>query len=124
MGFALTRPPRASGSTRIRITPPDERAGELAVTAYVRSGYWKYVLCDSYAEASDFQWFTIERLAPLTNRQRATWLPVHGQRYEGLLLELDGRSFVDWSTLDGLESRPGVYVLYHDKAPHMPCSLS
>jgi hypothetical protein len=117
MGFTFTRTIRSSGSTRIRIAPPHERTGELAVTAYLHSGHWKYVLCDSYAEASEFQWFTIDRLAPLTNRRHGSWLRAHRQRHEALLSALEGRTFVDWSCLDGLESGPGVYVLYHEVPP-------
>jgi len=89
------------------------RAGELRITAYIKSGHWKYVLCASYHEAADFQWFAIERLNPLTNRRRDGWNPSALSRYEFLLANLATSPFVDLT--HGLESRPGVYVLYHDR---------
>jgi hypothetical protein len=117
MGYQLTRTKRSSGSTRVRIAPPNERSGELRVTAYIRSGAWKYVLCRSYDEASDFQWFAIERLNPLMNRLRRNWCRLELPRYEVLLGALEGRCLIEGGHLNGLDSGPGVYVLYHDRPP-------
>ena len=117
MGYEFTRTKRPSGNTRVRIAAPNERSGELRVTAYIRSGRWKYVLCDSYEEASDFQWFAIERLNPLTNRRRGTWRRSELPRYEALLAALEASRPIEGGHLNHLESGPGVYVLYHDRPP-------
>jgi hypothetical protein len=117
MGYQLTRTRRPSGSTRVRIAVPNERSGELRVTAYIHAGGWKYVLCRSYDEASDFQWFAIERLNPLTNRLRHTWRRLELPRYEALLSVLEASRLVDFGDVNSLESGPGVYVLYHDRPP-------
>ena len=45
-GYAFTRSRRSSGSTRVRIDLPDPREGEAHVSTYIRSGRWKYVICD------------------------------------------------------------------------------
>jgi hypothetical protein len=68
MGYQLTRTRRLSGSIRVRIAAPNQRSGELRVTEYIRAGAWKCILWRTYDEASDFQWFAIERLNPLINR--------------------------------------------------------
>ncbi|HEY3079939.1 MAG TPA: hypothetical protein VGM69_08535 [Chloroflexota bacterium] len=117
MGYELTRTKRASGNTRIRIAAPNERSGELRVTEYIRSGRWKYVLCASYDEASDFQWFVIERLNPLTNRRRGAWRRPELPRYEALLGALQASPPTEGGKLSGLKSGPGVYVLDHDRPP-------
>jgi hypothetical protein len=117
MAYALTRTKRASGNTRVRIAAPSERSGELRVSEYIRSGCWKHVLCRSYDEASDFQWFVIDRLAPLTNRRREAWQTSELPRYAILLAALEASPCVAGSGLGDVGSGPGVYVLYHDQLP-------
>ena len=87
------------------------------MTEYVRSGGWKYVLCASYDEASDFQWFVIERLNPLTNRRRGAWRRSELPRYEALLGALQASRPIEGGKPRGLKSGRGVYVLYHDRPP-------
>lgn len=117
MGYEFARTKRPSGNTRVRIAAPNERRGEVRVTDYIRSGRWNYVLCGSSAEASDFQWFAIERLDPLLNRLRRAWRRLELPRYEALLAALVASRPVECGHLNDLESGPGVYVLYHDRTP-------
>jgi hypothetical protein len=117
MGYQLTRTRRPSGSVRVRIAAPNERSGELRVTQYIRAGAWKYVVCRTYDEASDFQWFAIERLNPLINRLRRDWRTSELARYDALLGTLEAGRLIEGGHLDNLESGPGVYVLYHNRPP-------
>lgn len=114
-GFPIKKTRRPSGSRRVRLDLPDPKAGEEEISAYLRSGMWKLVICDSPEEARDFQWYVIEALNPLLNVDRQPWNTDRGARYQSLLAELTGfpcRSYRDLET----ESGPGVYVFYHERA--------
>jgi hypothetical protein len=54
IGYKIKSTKRSTGSTRYRIELPDPREGEKHVSDYIRSGEWRYVVCNSYAEAKDF----------------------------------------------------------------------
>ena len=56
MGLGFTRTRRPSGSTRLRIKLADPRMGERAISAFIRSGWWRLALCESYEEARALQW--------------------------------------------------------------------
>ncbi|MEM3573648.1 MAG: hypothetical protein QXJ62_05415, partial [Nitrososphaeria archaeon] len=73
MGYRLKRTKRPSGSTRIRIDLPNPREGEDIVSAYIHAGRWKYIICESYDEAHDFQWYVIDQLKPLLNKNVKPW---------------------------------------------------
>lgn len=115
--FELRRTKRPSGSTRVRIDLPDPRNAENEISSYIHSGMWKYVLCQNYAEANDFQWFVIHNLNPLLNVDRRAWNTSHEQRYEELLQELVRSALKRPKQLRGNNSGPGVYVFYHDCKP-------
>lgn len=116
-GYRLVSTKRLSGITRLRIDLPNPREGENEISVYIRSGRWRYCLCDSPAEATDFQWYVIEKLNPLLNVERRPWNQKAKPKYEALLDRLlASREF----SCDGVKSRPtgpGVYVLYHDVEP-------
>lgn len=116
-GLQLKRTKRPSGSTRVRIDLPDPAAGERQVSDYLCSGHWKYVLCRSYAEAHDFQWFAINSLRPVLNRDRRPWDTTQSARYQDLLAELEASPLLTEQELAGRASGPGVYLLYHDAPP-------
>lgn len=117
MGNELVRTKRPGGSVRVRVASLDGDDGEHRISQYLRSGSWKYVVCRSYAEASDFQWFAIERLDPLVNRRREAWREEERPRYEALLATLEGSPYTAGDDLDGVPGVPGVYVLYHQRTP-------
>ena len=58
MGCHLRRTKRPSGSTRVQIDLPNPLEGENVISAYIKSGEWKYVICESYEEAHDLKWHT------------------------------------------------------------------
>ena len=113
-----------SNSKRIRIDLPDPSSAEGEITSYVRSGKWKYVLCDTYDEANtfqahDFQWFVIEQLKPLLNRASKPWKQKNfEERYRKGLQELVTKPLMNFEQLSyRKKSGPGVYVFYHDFKP-------
>src|SRR5439155_14880993 len=57
LGYRLHKSRRAKGSTKIRLDMPNPKEGEDAISAYIRSGRWRFVACDSASEAEDFQWY-------------------------------------------------------------------
>jgi len=118
LGYELSRQKRPSGSTRIRINSINPDIDEQNVSTYVRTGSWRYVVCDSAKEALDFQWFVIEKLEPLLNKKKKKWNANNLIRYEHLFSELMECPLTPFQALDNIPTEPGVYVLYHDIAPH------
>lgn len=116
-GYGIKSTRRTSGSTRVRIALPDPRMGEMDVSDYVRAGEWRYVICNSYAEANGFQWYAIDQLKPLLNRDRKPWNRGNLQRYQSLLARLTSSRALNCDQLHGMQSGPGVYVLYHQQRP-------
>ncbi len=116
-GYKIKSTKRSSGSTRVRIDLPNPRKGEMNVSDYIRSGKWRYVICDSYAEANDFQWYAIEQLNPLLNKYRKPWNRENIMVYQTLLSRLTNSLEVKCDQLHCMQSGPGVYVLYHNKRP-------
>jgi len=116
-GYTIKSTKRTSGSTRVRIDLPEPKTGEMDVSDYIRSGEWRYVICDSYTEAHEFQWYAIAQLRPLLNRDRKPWNIGNLQRYQFLLAKLTSSSPVTCDQLRDLRSGLGVYVLYHQRRP-------
>ena len=116
-GYKIKSTKRSSGSTRIRIDLPDPKFGEREITDYIRGGTWRYVICDSYFEASDFQWYAIEQLNPLLNKDRGSWNKGNHERYQALLERLTDYVELRCDQLSSMPSGSGVYVLYHYKYP-------
>jgi len=117
MGFQIKKTKRPSGSIRVRIDLPDPRVGEKEISSYIHSGEWKYVICSSYKEANDFQWYVIAKLGPLLNRDRKTWNKRKLHKYQILLTNLLDSPALRCSQLHGMRSGPGVYIFYHQKPP-------
>ena len=116
-GYKIKKTKRSGGSTRVRIDLPDPRVGEVNVSDYLRSGYWKYIICDSPAEANDFQNYVIEQLKPILNRICKPWNHGNLPRYVSLLNKLISSSALNYEQLHSMESGPGVYVFYHQVKP-------
>lgn len=117
MGYTFRRTKRPSGSIRVRIVLPNPKVGEDRVSDYICTGKWKYVICKSYGEAHDFQWYVIDRLNPVINKERRTWDFRNIKRYEQLLSQLINCPVLDWWQLQNKRSGPGVYILLHRKLP-------
>ena len=117
LGYSLKRSRRTSGSIRIRIDMSDPGEGEKRVSQYIRSGIWRYVFCDSYEEAHDFQWYVIDSLNPLLNRMSRNWNHGYLQRYKILFNQLKSAPTLNCNQMKIKTSGSGVYVLYHDKLP-------
>jgi len=113
MGYPLRRTKRKSGSIRVRIDLPFPREQEKMISEYILNGEWKYVICESYSEAHDFQWYVIEQLKPLLNRKLKSWSPQRTRKYEYLLTKLLKSRSLSRSNLKKMQSGPGVYVLFH-----------
>jgi len=114
-GYRIKSTRRTSGSIKARIDLPNPRTGEVDVSDYIRSGEWRYVICNSYAEANDFQWYVIDQLKPLLNKNCKPWNRENLQRYQALLAQLTNSPALNWDQLHGMQSGPGVYVLYHQR---------
>jgi len=117
MGYKLKRTKRASGSTRIRIDLPNPKFGERKISAYIQTGKWKYVICESYDEAHDFQWYAIEMLNPLLNRERKQWNQEKSSEYFLLFQKLSNSQLLGCKQMYGQATGPGVYVFYHSMLP-------
>jgi len=118
MGFKIKKEKRPSGSTRVRIDLPDPKQGEAKVTQYIRSGKWKIVFCDSYNEAHDFQWYVIDRLNPVLNREREVWNRTKKERYEKLFAQLENSEYKSCVEIRKTTPvGPGVYAFFHTQLP-------
>jgi len=117
MGYSIVRTRRPSGTTKVRIDLVNPKEGESKVSDYIRSGKWKYMVCQSFIEAHDFQWYLIDRLKPLLNRDRRPWKKENFERYSYLFSLLEASPMLIYSQLRGKQSGPGVYVLYHEQTP-------
>jgi len=117
MGYRLKRTRRLSGSTKVRIDLPNPREGENMVSAYIRSGEWKYIICKSYDEAHDFQWYVIDQLKPILNKNVQSWDTQKTLRYQSLLKQLSMSKPLSCTGLSKEHSGPGVYVLFHELTP-------
>lgn len=115
--YNLIKEKRHSGSMRIRINLPDSRDGEQEISAYLQSGIWKYVLCESYDEAHDFQWYVINRLKPTLNKNYNNWNAQQETKYSQLFTKLTNNNGYNCSELANHQTGPGVYVLYHTEKP-------
>lgn len=116
--WQLKKTKRPSGSTRVRIDLPDPLSAEREISYYIQSGQWRYVICVTYGEANDFQWYAIEKLDSLLNVDRRQWNRLNQERYEVLLQRLLAQQFADRQQILGRATGPGVYVFYHDHAPN------
>ena len=54
LGYKFVKTKRKSGTTRVSIDLPFPREGESRITEYVKTGGWKYIICDSHDEAKIF----------------------------------------------------------------------
>ena len=118
MGYKLTKTRRPSGSTRVRIDLSDPQIGENKISVYIESGKWRYVICQSYNEAHDFQWYVIELLNPLLNKERRQWNREKSDRYAILFQKLLSNPLLNCRKLYGRYTGPGVYVFYHNTPPN------
>jgi hypothetical protein len=117
MGLEFTRTRRPSGSTRLRINLADPRVGEKAISAFIRSGWWRLALCESYEEATALQWFTIEVLQPAWNTDRRPPAAGSDQRFKGHLRQLVTSPLLPFTEVRTQHSGPGVYIFYHVQFP-------
>ena len=108
---------RSSGSYRVRLDLPDPKAGEQEISDYLRTGLWKFVICNSHVEAQDFQWYVIDALKPLLNVRHSTWNRENLERYQALLANLMSAPDMNCEQLRNTASGSGVYVFFHEAAP-------
>ena len=118
MGFTFNKTKRKSGSTRTRIDLPQPKLGETTITRYIRSGNWRYLICDSIDEAQDFQWYAIDKLNPLLNRNRKNWNVDNESRYSSMLSALIKTKVFTCEGLEKVKTGPGVYVFFHEEEPN------
>lgn len=115
--YKLKSTKRISGSIKVRIDSPNPRNEETDITNYIRFGKWKFILCDSYNESHDFQWFAIEQLKPRLNKYFKPWNQKNIQRYQFLLNKLKDSHSFKYEDLLNMQSGPGIYILYHQSMP-------
>lgn len=113
MGYAFKKTRRRS-STKIRIDLPNPRSGEVIVSTYIRAGKWQFVECASYAEAHDFQWYVIDRIAPSLNRNVQQWNHAKTARYEALFEQLINCQPIPFNNLTQVPEAPGVYLFHNE----------
>lgn len=116
-GYEIKSTKRSSGSTRVRIALPDPKVGEENVSDYIHSGKWRYVICNSYVEANNFQWYAIDQLKPILNKYCKLWNHGNLQRYQILLNQLIDSYLLSCDQLYGIQSGSGVYIFYHQQRP-------
>ncbi|MHC1564199.1 MAG: GIY-YIG nuclease family protein [Candidatus Hecatellaceae archaeon] len=117
IGYRLRKTRRRNGSMRIRIDLSDPNEGETVVSAYIKSGKWKYIVCESYKEAHDFQWYAISKLKPVLNRKMQPWDYSKTRRYRELLSRMLKSRALSCNKLHNKPTGPGVYILLHQLAP-------
>ena len=119
-GYPIKKKRRPSGSLCVRLNIPDPQKGEQEISAYLKEGVWKFVFCNSYKEAQDFQWYAIEMLAPRLNTDRRPSNMQRLKRYKLLLAELSNASSLSCDQLKKvMKSGAGVYVFYHQAIPEI-----
>jgi len=111
LGYPIVREKRPSGWTRTRIAIPGSRQAEHEISAFIQSCVWRYVLCATYEEAHDFQWYAIDKLRPKLNKDRKPWIAAKASRYAQLLESLLAQPPTPCTDLDRRKSGPGVYLL-------------
>jgi len=101
----------------VRIDPSKLPDGEARLSRYIKAGSWKYVICDSYDEAHDFQWYAIETLDPILNSTRKVWNKAREFRYGELLDQLTSSAGCQAQNLRKVSPAPGVYLFIHTEHP-------
>ena len=119
MGFKIKFEKRPSGSTRARVDLPTPKQGEKAVSDYIRQGKWQILILDNYIIAHDFQWYVIEKLKPLLNRESQNYQIDKSELYENLFERLTKSALFDCNGINESFSGPGIYVLYHEQKPKL-----
>jgi len=112
--YPIKKTRRPSGFYRVRLDLSDPKAGEKDISTYLRTGLWKFVICDSHEEAQEFQWYVIDVLKPLLNVRHKPWNRDNKARYQELLAELMSAHGATCEQLRNKASGPGVYVLFHE----------
>lgn len=120
IGWSTTREKRLGGGWRVRLDLPDAEGGEAWLSSYIRSGSWRIAECASYGEANQLQWFAIQRLEPLLNRDRRVPDAGHEARLNDLLERLLTSPSYAGPTLRELPATPGVYLFEHSAMPSKP----
>ena len=116
-GYRIKSTRRISGSMRVRIDLPNPQTGKMDVSDYINSGEWRYVICNSYAESNDFQFYVIDQLKPLLNKDRKPWNSKNLQTYQSLLAKLTSSPALNCDQLHEMQSGSGVYVFSHQRRP-------
>ncbi len=117
MGFKIKRQRRASGSVRVRLDLTDPQQGESKISKYICQGKWKILLLDDYVITHDFQWYLIENLKPLLNRECQQYQTANSELYDDLSKRLIDSQFITCSLINRDYSSLGVYILYHQRKP-------
>ncbi len=111
MGLTVLKRRRPNGSVQRRVAEPD---GEARISKYVSSGFWRVFRRDTYEQATELQWFAIDRLHPIWNRKSGEWPRGIENTLNDMLGQLQSSPALRGDALDQLPSAPGVYVFYHD----------
>ena len=113
MGFPITTEPTTSKKgkiySKIYINLPNRLEAEQQISTYVTGGRWKFIRCISKEEAQDFQYYAIEKINPVLNRDRHGWNHERERQYAELLSALLNCPWcihTDERIYDG----PGVYL--------------
>jgi hypothetical protein len=117
VGYQFLKSRRPKGSTKIQLALPKPRAGEELITNYIRSGVWRFVVCESEVVAADFQWYAIDRLRPLLNLNRRQWKSEWTEHYSVLLQQLISCRTLEYREVRSAPKLPGVYALFHQRMP-------
>jgi hypothetical protein len=112
-GYAIINERRLTGTIRRRLDLPNPRLGESYITTYIRTGVWKYVVCQDADEAKDFQYFAIQQLQPVLNIDEGNWNQQNLIHYQQLLQTLLDCPELTFGNLNIVPTLSGVYLLNH-----------
>ena len=92
---------------------------ELEITKYIISGFWKIIILDKKEIAKDFQYFLINKLKPLLNKEKKNYDINKKDYYESLLKELEKQRCLSCDDVLNHKNlcKPGIYVFCHHILP-------
>ena len=114
MGFEIISVKRPSGSRKLTVSPP---SAEQIISAYVQSGVWKVIVCETAEEARDFQWYAIDKKRPHLNKYMQFWDESSEELYKNLLENLLKSAEIEFESTLEVSTESGVYSLWHEQNP-------
>lgn len=120
-GFKLVKNRRPSGSIKISIDLQNRVEGENLISAYLKSGHWTFIECESSTEAEELKWFILNRVNPkpkLNVDTKGYWDEKKEKRYtelaEILTVNKENGKFLD---INDIPQKAGVHFFINSFEP-------